>query len=168
VSATNETPVDQASVQALQDRIAIQDVLYRYWSGVDSLDRDRVRSTLADDVVGHYGNADPVNGGDALADWIEGATATIIWQHHMGNVYHVEIDGDQAKTLSYLTSYQVFEENPRAAVILVARYHDELRRTPDGWKIAKRTMELLWGESKPDAGFLDTLGGRGPKIWARS
>ena len=55
-----------------------------------------------------------------------------------------------------------------AAIILVARYHDELRRTPDGWKISKRVMELLWGETKPDAGYLDSLGGRGPKIWARS
>ena len=43
-----------------------------------------------------------------------------------------------------------------------------LRRTGDGWKIAKRVMELLWGETKPDAGFLDGIGGRGPKVWARS
>ena len=70
--------------------------------------------------------------------------------------------------MSYLTSYQVFEEDPKAAIILVARYHDELRRTADGWKISERVMELLWGESKPDTGYLDGLGGRGPKVWARS
>ena len=29
-------------------------------------------------------------------------------------------------------------------------------------------MELLWGRTKPDAGYLDSLGGRGPKVWARS
>ena len=29
-------------------------------------------------------------------------------------------------------------------------------------------MELLWGEEKADAGYLDSLGGRGPKVWARS
>jgi hypothetical protein len=168
MSAANEAVIDSASLKALQDRAEISDVLYRYASGVDSFDRDVVRSALADDVVGHYGNADPVNGGDALADWIASATATVIWQWHLLNVYHVTIDGDQAKTLSYLTSYQVFEEDPKAAIILVARYHDELKRTPDGWKISDRTMELLWGESKPDAGYLDTLGGRGPKVWARS
>jgi hypothetical protein len=80
----------------------------------------------------------------------------------------VKIDGDDASALSYLTSYQVFEEDPKAAIILVARYHDELKRTPGGWKISKRIMELLWGESKADEGYLDTLGGRGPKIWQRS
>ena len=102
------------------------------------------------------------------AGWIAEATATVIWQHHLLNVYHVTIDGDQAKTLSYLTSYQVFEENPEAAIILVARYHDELKRTPSGWKISKRIMELLWAESKADDGYLASLGGRGPKIWQRS
>jgi hypothetical protein len=169
MSAANEAlVVDHASLQALQDRLDIADVLYRYSSSVDSFDRDGIRSVLADDIWAQYGNAEPVSGGDALADWITQATATVIWQHHLLNVYHVKVDGDRASTLSYLTSYQVFEENPNAAIILVARYHDELRRTPAGWKIGKRVMELLWGESKADDGYLSSLGGRGPKIWQRS
>ena len=168
MTTTNDTLAGNTGLQTLQDRIDIADVLYRYSSAVDSFDTDGLRSTLADDIWAQYGNGDPVEGGDELASWIVGATATVIWQHHLLNVYHVTIDGDQAKTLSYLTSYQVFEENPDAAVILVARYHDELRRTPDGWKISRRVMELLWGESKADDGFLAGLGGRGPKIWQRS
>jgi ketosteroid isomerase-like protein len=168
MTATNETTVDSASLRALQDRTDIADVLYKYSSTVDSFDYDGLRSVLADDIWAQYGNGDPVEGADKLAGWIAEATATIIWQHHLLNVYHVTIDGDQAKTLSYLTSYQVFKENPDAAIILVARYHDELRRTADGWKISKRIMELLWAESKADEGFIANYGGRGPKIWQRS
>lgn len=168
MSATDETTVDTATLRALQDRTDIADVLYRYSSAVDSFDDAGVRGALADDIWAQYGNADPVEGADKLAAWIAEATATVIWQHHLLNVYHITLDGDQAKTLSYLTSYQVFEENPDAAVILVARYHDELRRTAEGWKISRRVMELLWGESKADDGFLAGLGGRGPKIWQRS
>jgi ketosteroid isomerase-like protein len=167
MSATDETTVDAASLRALQDRTDIADVLYRYSSAVDSFDNAGVRSALADDVWAQYGNGDAVKGGDKLAAWIAEATATVIWQHHLLNVYHVAIDGDHAQTLSYLTSYQVFKENPDAAIILVARYHDELKRTPDGWKISKRVMELLWGESKADEGYLAGLGGRGPKVWQR-
>lgn len=167
MSATDETTVDAASLRALQDRTEIADVLYRYSSAVDSFDKAGLRSVLADDIWAQYGNGDPVEGGDKLADWIAGATATVIWQHHLLNVYHVNIDGDQAKTLSYLTSYQVFKENPDAAIILVARYHDELKRTSDGWKISRRVMEVLWGESKADDGYLANLGGRGPKVWDR-
>ncbi len=167
MTATKDTSVDNASLQALQDRNDISDVLYRYSASVDSFDTEGVRSALADDIWAQYGNSDPVVGGDALANWIADATATIIWQHHLLNVYQVKIDGDQATALSYLTSYQVFKENPDAAVILVARYHDELRRTPAGWRVSKRIMELLWGESKADEGYLASLGGRGPKVWQR-
>ena len=167
MSAANTTLVDERSLRNLQDRTDISDALYRYSAAVDSFDTEGVRSVLADDIWAQYGNGDPVVGGDALANWIAEATATIIWQHHLLNVYHVDVDGDQASALSYLTSYQVFKENPDAAIILVARYHDELRRTPAGWKISRRVMELLWGESKADEGYLASLGGRGPKVWQR-
>src|SRR6185503_16671556 len=112
MSATNETPTDQLSLRALQDRIAVTDVLYRYSSAIDSFDHEGVRSVLADDVHAQYGNLDPVSGGDALAEWISGATAAITWQHHQLSVYHVDVDGDQASALSYLTSHQVFDGEP--------------------------------------------------------
>ena len=167
MSAANETLVDHGALQALQDRVEISDVLYRYSSAVDSFDTAGVRSALADDIHAQYGNGAAVEGGDKLAAWIAEATATVIWQHHLLNVYSVDINGDHAATLSYLMSHQVFKENPDQAVILVARYHDELRRTSDGWKISNRVMELLWGEKKADAGYLVELGGRGPKVWSR-
>jgi len=168
MSATNETPIDQLSLRALQDRIAITDVLYRYSSAIDSFDHEGLRSVLADDVEAQYGNLDPVSGGDALAEWISAATAAITWQHHLLSVYHVDIDGDQASALSYLTSHQVFDGEPNVAKILVARYHDELRRTPDGWKISNRVAEFLWGESRAaDQEWLSLLGGRGPEVRPR-
>jgi hypothetical protein len=154
-------------VQALQDRLAITDVLHRYSSSIDSFDYEGVRSALADDIHAQYGNAPAVEGGDTLARWIEEATASVVWQHHQLSVYQVDVDGDDATALSYLTSHQVFREDPKAAKILVARYHDELRRTPSGWRISRRTMELLWGESRPEDGYLDQVGGRGPAIWQR-
>jgi ketosteroid isomerase-like protein len=165
MSTTNATPVD---LQALQDRLEITDALYRYSSAIDSFDTEGVRSVLADDVYAQYGNLDPVSGGDALTEWIAGATATITWQHHLLSVYHVDIDGDSATALSCLTSYQVFDGEPDVAKLLVARYHDELRRTPDGWKISRRVAEFLWGESRTvDEAWLSLLGGRGPEVWPR-
>ena len=168
MSAIDETSVDHESLRALQDRIDITDTLCRYSSAIDSFDNEGVRSVLADDVYAQYGNLEPVSGGDALAEWIGGATASIIWQHHLLSVYHVEVDGDTATALSYLTSYQVFEPEPNVAKTLVARYHDELRRTPDGWKLSRRIAEFLWGESRNlDEEWLSLLGGRGPEVWKR-
>ncbi|MDA8266608.1 MAG: nuclear transport factor 2 family protein [Actinomycetota bacterium] len=162
-----EPQSDPNSLSAIQDRFAVADVLYRYSSSVDMLDMAGVRSTLADHIWAQYGNGKPVTGGDNVVSWIAAATASIIWQHHLLNVYSVETTGDHAKALSYLTSHQVFKEDPHSAKVLVARYHDELTRTPEGWKISHRVMEVLWGESRVEDGFLDSLGGRGPVVWQR-
>src|SRR3954447_21743639 len=94
-----------AAIRALQDRMEITDLLYRYASTIDRFDLDGLRGVLADDLVAQYGNAEPVEGGDAVAGWIAEAIAGIVWQHHLLSVYHVEVDGDRASTLVYHTSH---------------------------------------------------------------
>lgn len=153
----------ELTLRDMQDRIEITDVLYRYASTIDKFDLEGLRGTLADDLVARYGNAEPVIGGDAVAAWIAEAIAPVIWQHHLLSVYHVEVDGDDAQALVYHTSHQVFEDEPESAKVLVGRYHNELRREADGWKISKLVLELLWGEAKIDAaGYFALVGGRGP------
>ena len=152
------------AVRALQDRMDITDVLYRYASTIDRFDYAGLRSVLADDVWAQYGNAEPVSGGDAVASWIGEATANVVWQHHLLSVYHVEVEDDLARALVYHTSHQVFDDAPDAAKLLVGRYHNELRREHDGWRISRLVLEILWGEEKADAaGYLALIGGRGPQ-----
>src|SRR5207302_6265197 len=109
--ATTLLSADPA-IRAIQDRIEITDVLYRYASTIDMFDLEGLRGTFAGDLVAQYGNADPVAGGDAVASWIAEAIAPVIWQHHLLSVYHVDVDGDEAKALVYHTSHQVFEDEP--------------------------------------------------------
>ena len=161
--ATTTVGVD-AAIRALQDRTEITDVLYRYASTIDRFDLDGLRSVLADDLWAQYVNVDPVIGGDAVAAWIGEAIANVVWQHHLLSVYHVEVDGDRASALVYHTSYQVFEDDPDTAKLLVGRYHDELRREPGGWRISRLVLEILWAEEKSDpTGYLALIGGRGPR-----
>jgi ketosteroid isomerase-like protein len=153
------------TVRALQDRMDVTDVLYRYASTIDRFDAAGLRSVLADDVWAQYGNAEPVSGGDAVAGWIGEATANVVWQHHLLSVYHVEVEGDLARALVYHTSHQVFDDAPDTAKLLVGRYHNELRREHDGWRISRLVLEILWGEEKADAaGYLALIGGRGPQV----
>jgi ketosteroid isomerase-like protein len=153
------------TVRALQDRMDVTDVLYRYASTIDRFDAAGLRSVLADDVWAQYGNADPVSGGDAVAGWIGEATANVVWQHHLLSVYHVEVVDDLACALVYHTSHQVFDDAPDTAKLLVGRYHNELRREHGGWRISRLVLEILWGEEKADAaGYLALIGGRGPQV----
>jgi hypothetical protein len=154
-----------ARLDAWLDRAAVTDTLYRYASCIDRRDNEGLRAVLADDLLAQYGNAASIIGGDEVVKWIDEFTAHCLWQHHLLSVYHVDVDGDSAKALVYHTSYQLFEDDPATAHVLVARYHDELRRTDDSWKISKLVFEILWGERRTDAtGYLDEVGGRGPTI----
>lgn len=156
-------PTADAAVAAIQDRLDITDVLYRYASTIDQFDHERLRAILDDDIVAQYGNAEPLAGADAVAGWIAEMIAPVVWQHHFLSVYHVEVDGDDAKALVYHTSHQLFEDDPDSAKLLVGRYQNELRRTDEGWKISKLELELLWAEAKVDvAGYFASIGGRGP------
>ena len=162
---TLDTAIDPTSFQALSDRLAVTDTLYRYASTIDRHDFAGTRGVLADDLWAQYGNAEPISGGQAVADWIAEFCTTCVWQHHLLSVYHVEVDGDRAKALVYHTSHQVFEEDPATVNVLVGRYHDELTRTADGWRISRLVFEILWGERRQDATeYLAAAGGRGPLV----
>ena len=157
------TTATDSAAQALRDRVEITDALCRYASCIDRRDIDGIRAVLADDLHAQYGNGDPLTGGDTVAGWIDEMTKDCVWQHHLLSVYHVDIDGDRAAALVYHTSHQLFASDPETVHVLVGRYHDELRRGPDGWKISKLVFEILWGERRKDTtGYLAEVGGRGP------
>lgn len=150
------------STDALE-RAAITDVLYRYASCIDRFDYEGVRAVLADDIVAQYGNNGVLNGADEVMRYINEFCVDCQMQHHFLNVYHVDVDGDHAESLVYHTSHQLFERAPGIIHLLVGRYHNELRRTEDGWKISKLLLELCWGERRADpTGYLAEVGGPGP------
>lgn len=145
----------------LKDRLEAQDVLYRYCSSVDAKDFETLRRTVSDDFVGIYGNNDPVRGGDEVVRWIDDMTAGTIWQHHLISVYSVDIRGDSASALSYHTSHQMFETDPDVVHVIIGRYHDQLVRSPEGWRIKEKLMEVIWaGERRDPNNLLGALGGR--------
>jgi hypothetical protein len=167
-AGTVTLPADVAArVVDLLDRSDVADVLHRYCACVDRSDMAGLRACVADDIRAKYGNDDWIEGGDTLVGWIDQATVAAIWQHHLISVYSVEVDGDRASALSYHTSHQVFEPDEDVAGVIIARYHDRLVRTADGWKISEKVMEVLWaGERRDPAGRLALIGGRSTDAWS--
>ena len=148
----------------VEERMLIEDTLYRYASSIDSANPDGLYDVLHPDLWAQYGNNEPAQSADTVIGWIREATKNCVWQHHLLSVYHVDVEGDTARALVYHTSHQVFEDEPDTAKLLVGRYHNELRREPDGWRISRLVLEILWGEDKTDAtGYLALIGGRGPR-----
>lgn len=152
-----------ATTEAALERAAITDVLYRYAACMDRFDYEGVRDVLTDDIVAQYGNNGSLNGADEVMRYVNEFCVDCQMQHHFLSVYHVEVDGEHAKALVYHTSHQLFDRAPGIIHVLVGRYHNELRRTEDGWKISKLLLELCWGERRADpTGYLAEVGGPGP------
>ena len=80
----------------VEERMLIEDTLYRYASCIDSANPDGLVDVLHPDLWAQYGNADPVEGADTVIGWIRDATKTCVWQHHLLSVYHVDVEGDRA------------------------------------------------------------------------
>ena len=57
----------------------------------------------------------------------------------------------------------MFQDDLETIVLLVGRYHQELKRTDSGWKLSRLVFEIMWGERRQDVtGFLAGIGGAGP------
>ncbi len=134
-------------VQYLADRAAIQDLLARYFQGLDRCSKEQVRSCFTEDVHVHYDKRPPVNGIDAVMahfrtfQRMEKGLMKIT-THFMGNLNIKYIRGDIAETELNAIAFMVEPTNEMAMRSL--RYMDRLRRDGDGWRISDRAHTLDW------------------------
>ena len=134
-------------IQYLADRAAIQDVLARYFQGLDRCSKELVRSCFTEDVHVHYDKRSPVNGIDEVMahfrtfQRMEQGLMKVT-THFMGNLNFKYIRGDTAETEMNAIAFMVEPANVMAMRSL--RYMDRLRRAGDGWRISDRAHTLDW------------------------
>jgi ketosteroid isomerase-like protein len=87
-------------VQDLVDFHRVSQTLYRYASSVDKKDWARLRTLFTDDATARYGDYPPLDGADAIVQFVADASEKRSWLHHLMSVYHVDVDGDEATALS--------------------------------------------------------------------
>ena len=134
----------ERTLQELVDRQQILDTLYRYASTIDSKDYPRLlRALFADDAVAQYAGGEPLHGADTIVSWIDQMTLDRSWQHHLLSVYHVDIEGDEARTLTYHTSHQLTDSDPDTVIEIVGTYRDTLRKLDGAWKIVDKVFEVV-------------------------
>jgi len=137
------------TVEILLDRAAISDVFHCYAMGVDTRDWDLFRTCFTDDVEADFSSLWPgavFHGGDAWVAQargiVDGLDAT---QHIITNHTH-DIQGDTAKSTSYLHAQHVFKNGFGGEQHVVAGYYSyDMVRTDDGWKIQKYSLTATWG-----------------------
>ncbi len=126
------------------DRIEIHELAARYGNAIDDRDWDALRQVFTDDavlVINGFGSLDREDhGADAIVTSMSHSRHPVA--HHVTNV-EVMCSGDTVMMQSKIIG------SGRRGRVGSADYHDVLRRTERGWRIAHRTVRLRAVEDQP-------------------
>jgi len=142
-------------LQRLLDRAAIQDLMARYFQGVDAVDQNQVRNCFTDDVRAAYDGRAFVDGIDPLMGSFLAfkKKASGEWKastHFMGNLSFNLLEDDVAETETYAFAFIVTPDSAGDQVAMrCLRYLDRVRKTKDGWRICDRVHTLDWSCAVP-------------------
>ena len=132
------------SIEEISDRIEIDDLLTRYTVAIDTKDWKLLDQCFTPDAHLDYTSAGGVKGSyPEVRAWLEKALAPFPMTVHFISNTTVELDGDAARTRTYVLNPMGFP-NPDGTLHLFtvgAYYNDQLVRTEDGWRIAERIEE---------------------------
>ena len=142
--------------QELRDRYEIEQVLYDFARYCDDLDFAGLASLFHDECRWDYGpGAGPVvEGREQVEAFVQQAFSNSVsgegpdgvkvrirkTSHHLSQVA-INFDGpDLAHAETYVFTWH--EMSDGSPGLVWGRWHDQLRRTPQGWKISQRRMIL--------------------------
>jgi hypothetical protein len=138
-------------LRAIADRLAIEDVLHRYSTAIDTRRFELLDEVFAAGGVGDYTAAGGIRGTlPEIKEWLANALAIFsVIQHLVTNV-RADIRGDEATTSCYLFNPLGYATDGGKTEMLFCGgiYHDKLVRTPQGWRIRERVIQTLYLDGK--------------------
>jgi hypothetical protein len=129
------------------DRLALRELADRYARIPDDRDYGLVDRVFSANAV-LIGPDFRVEGRDRIRDAMRSIERYVATQHCM-HQQTVAISGDEAEGEVYCVAYHVLPEGGRLDWGI--RYRDRYRREADGWRVARRELELVWTERRPEA-----------------
>jgi 3-phenylpropionate/cinnamic acid dioxygenase small subunit len=125
-----------------EDRQDISDLLVRYATGIDRRDWALFRTVFTDDCELDYGEIGAWSGVDAVTDFMEQTHALLGHTMHRLSNMAITVDGNQGVARTYLDGLMMAPDN-KSGVNAVGFYDDEVVRTADGWRIARRRTTIV-------------------------
>ncbi len=120
-----------------EDRQDIADLLLRYATGIDRRDWPLFRTVFTDDCELDYGEIGAWKGVDAVTDFMQQVHALAGHTMHRLSNQAIAVDGDKAAARTYIDGLIMAGDN-KSGVNAIGFYDDEIVRTDDGWRIARR------------------------------
>lgn len=135
----------------LAERDILQ-VALRYCRALDTKDWGLLDEVFLADATANLAAPEPLVGIEAIRGRIRTALEHLDESQHLVGNHEIEVDGDTATHRCYLQAQHV----RRAAVagpnyIVAGRYEDRLVRNDAGWRIAHRTLTVMWTDGNLEA-----------------
>ena len=125
------------------DQVEIQQTISRYHEGGSTTDWDQVMATFLPDGIWEVPALNILSQGHAA---IREAMTTLMepieYLVQINAPAIITVDGDSASARSLIRECAKFRDQP-GLIDVVGQFHDELRRTADGWRFAHRTFTIL-------------------------
>lgn len=134
---------------ALADRLAIQDVMTRYATGVDTRDLELYASCFAENVVVSGFGREAIRGRAAWMTFVTGALERFGRTQHLIGNHVVEIRGDEATMRCYVQATHELAADRTQLMTLWATYHDTLHRIDGEWRIVDHRLEPIATQTRP-------------------
>jgi hypothetical protein len=123
-----------------EDERAIVAVLIRYGTGIDTRNWALFRSCFSDDFEGDYSSFGKWRGPREITDYMRQAHAQIGPTLHRMTNFTIENDGAHIRARSYVDALLTPVAAGGPVHHGIGLYEDQMVRTSDGWKIARRTF----------------------------
>ena len=143
------TATSDSTTTETDDRLAIVELIGRLSLTIDAKEWDAMGQLFTDTV---YHDRTSLTGGEPytapVAQFVEGWRQTLQKMdavHHQITNHVISLDGDQATCAANMQGVHVLANASGGPMWTVGGRHDyQLRRTPDGWRIAGLTFTLQW------------------------
>ncbi|MEO6091396.1 MAG: nuclear transport factor 2 family protein [Novosphingobium sp.] len=133
--------IDEFALQAVIDKQAITEQIYRYCRAVDRLDIPLGHSIWHDDAVADYGAEYYQGPGKGVIDTICAHHGQLLGHSHQITNILIALDGDSAGSEAYVTGTMRQERAGKLFQMGIwARYLDAWERRDGCWKITRREV----------------------------
>jgi 3-phenylpropionate/cinnamic acid dioxygenase small subunit len=110
------------------------------WAVLDTVFTEDANGDLLEDVVGRV----------AIKKRVETALSRMDETQHLISNHQIVVRGDTATCRCYLQAQHVRKAAHGGPNFIIAgRYEDELKRTPEGWRISFRRLVVMWTDGNP-------------------
>lgn len=129
----------------IEDKFAVMEVAIGYSGAASRLSADALASFFADDAIVRglapylgLGEGD-LRGPKQVRDGFAPVFAQLEFLQQLPSFVAVSVDGDHATAEVMVTEF-TRRKNGGKMMMVCAKYDDEYKRTPAGWRISKRTF----------------------------